>query len=440
MKNLPFFENLITREDSRIESYSSDTIMHGTPDAVYRASDPLELKEILSHCYAHRIPVTICGNQTSLTGSSITNEGLLISTENMDRILDIDLSPSFPRIIVEPGIFLAHLQDYLLKEHRLFYPPDPTSRKEVRLGGTVGTNATGEDSLLYGSTRHYMQALKFLTIDGKEHYIERRHNSPLNKEKNRAGYFLSNDPIDTLIGSEGTLVFFTEITLNPIANPPGHFMKNNPDCFSIPETAQSALYFKQNYSNEQDRDYQLDLWLLALNNHLCLENNKSLIDSTIVAFDRGKQDWLRDIRHYIPTTINEMARPYLAQGGGKIGTDWWVPIDNMELAIQKAVDESHSLGCPFYLFGHIGNGHPHFNYLTRNSAEKKAVMEMIIEQCRKATQWGGGVAGEHGIGKVKRHLLKLEYPTHTIEEMMRIKKTYDPYWILGRNTLFSFPC
>lgn len=56
--------------------------------------------------------------------------------------------------------------------------------------------------------------------------------------------------------------------------------------------------------------------------------------------------------------------------------------------------------------------------------------------CREAVALGGGVAGEHGLGKLKRNLLAVQYSPERIREMRDIKKQWDPGRILGRGNLF----
>ena len=56
--------------------------------------------------------------------------------------------------------------------------------------------------------------------------------------------------------------------------------------------------------------------------------------------------------------------------------------------------------------------------------------------CRDAVGEGGGVAGEHGLGKQKRDLLPLQWPAETISRMRDVKRTWDPEGILGRGNVF----
>jgi FAD/FMN-containing dehydrogenase len=62
---------------------------------------------------------------------------------------------------------------------------------------------------------------------------------------------------------------------------------------------------------------------------------------------------------------------------------------------------------------------------------------LVREMCREAVARGGGVAGEHGLGKIKRDLLSIQHPPERIRAMIDIKKAWDPGWILGRGNLFD---
>lgn len=471
----PSAYRMIYRGDPRMETYRSDIVLRGDPEAVFFPTNVHELREAVAFCHREKKPVTVCGNRTSLTGAPVAESGLLIAMERMNRILDIDTVRGIA--VAEPGIILADFQGRL-RDEELFYPPDPTSRKEAFLGSTVATNATGEDSLQYGSTRCHIRGLKVLLPNGTAQYFERSPQSHPPHEKNRAGYFLDGDPIDWFIGSEGTLGLITEVTVNLIRHPARHFsgvaffpslasalrfvvsacsnealspraleildaqcldvLRLHPKSFRIPEGAQAALYFKQEYTTDADYSAKLDIWSQCLENHL-RSVSPTLFNDTFVANDRAKQDLLRELRHHIPVTINEQVRQYHEAGGGKVSTDWWVPLSQIEGAIALATAEWQSLGLATYLFGHIGNGHPHINVIPHNGTERAAAQAIVQRQCQRAAAAGGGVSGEHGIGKLKRDLLRVQHPAQVIERMVALKRQFDPHWILGRNTLFPYP-
>src|SRR3990167_2691505 len=144
--------------------------------------------------------------------------------EQCNRVIDIGVDPvtKRPRATAEPGILLGDFQRQVA-EAGFFYPPDPTSRDEAQLGGKSGTNATGEDSLLYGPTRRYVRRLKLLQADGRTIEVVRKkpYRGPT---KNSAGYYLKGDPIEPFIGSEGTLGLVTEVTVDLLPASRDHFV------------------------------------------------------------------------------------------------------------------------------------------------------------------------------------------------------------------------
>ncbi len=467
---------MIPKGDPQISPYLSDVLCSGDPDLVYRARDLQDLSDILSFCHHHSIPVTVSGSRTGLAGGGVAKAGLLIVMEKLNRLIDIGVDPKGAGFATsEPGILLGDFQRQVVSQG-LFYPPDPTSRNEAQLGGTVGTNATGEDSLFYGPTRRYVRRLKFLSPAGEMTEISR--NKPyLGPTKNYAGYCLSGDPIDLLIGSEGTLGIITEVTVDCLpASPPfftawGFF----PDLESALEfivaaqtsssvrpralelidagglkivarqerppqgvsTAGAAVSFKQEYRSEQEVEERMTAWLSILDPILKKRKAIHLLDSVAMAMDAPAQEKFRSLRHAVPSFLNEEARSLMVEGGGKVSTDWWVPLDKLQKMMTEVVAESDSLGVRYIIFGHLGNGHPHINYIPKNREEMQKIRKLLLQQCTRAVRYGGGVAGEHGIGKLCHPWLKIQWPAAKINEMLRIKRQFDPHNILGRGNIFD---
>ena len=77
-------------------------------------------------------------------------------------------------------------------------------------------------------------------------------------------------------------------------------------------------------------------------------------------------------------------------------------------------------------------------YFTRNSEEREKAKQLVVEASKKAVSFGGGVAGEHGIGKIKRYLLPIQHSQAIIKKMHDLKSHYDPDWILGRDNIFKY--
>src|SRR5207248_7936277 len=156
-----------------------------------------ETRDILVRASAEKTPVTPAGGQTSTTGASITDRGVLLSMRAMNRIVDIDVAER--RAIVEPGVLLGDLKR-AVAEHGLQFAPDPTSEDDVTIGGAIACNASGARTLLYGATRPHVVALRVALADGTVHDLRRTR-----LEKNTVGYAPIHEPVDWFIGSEGTL-------------------------------------------------------------------------------------------------------------------------------------------------------------------------------------------------------------------------------------------
>ena len=60
--------------------------------------------------------------------------------------------------------------------------------------------------------------------------------------------------------------------------------------------------------------------------------------------------------------------------------------------------------------------------------------DLLAEFARRAVAVGGTVSAEHGVGKRKAHLLKLQYAPEHLEAMRAVKRRLDPSGILGRGT------
>lgn len=469
---------LLRPADAGYEAYTGDVVLTGHPDAVARPRSEAEIADLLARAHADRIPVTPAGGQTSLTGSSVATEGILLATEGMARILDIGTDPETGNAVAvaEPGIFLGQMQA-ALADLGWLYPPDPTSRNEARLGATVATNATGEDTLLYGPTRRWIRELRFVRADGSTGTLRRPPGHRPPEEKATAGYYDAVHPIDLLIGSEGTLAVITRITMDLVPVPAGVFSglaffpstrsalefvvaarrattvrpralefmdreslelaAENGEGIAWPAATRAAVAFKQEVRDETERERYLSAWLELVRRQLVAAGDPGLEDEVLLLESRRDRERLRTFRHRIPARLNEIVNGYRPAGGGKVGTDWWVPVQHLPGFVEHWRGRVAEAGARAVFYGHAGNGHPHVNFLPRDTGEKAAALSLALDMCREAVALGGGVAGEHGLGKLKRHLLAVQYSEERIRAMRDIKKDWDPRWILGRGNILE---
>jgi D-lactate dehydrogenase (cytochrome) len=144
-----------TRSDE-IENFLSDASNYkGFCEAVYFPENINDVAQILKEANNKKLPVTISGNGTGLTGARVPEGGIVISTDKLNKIIEIDEDKMYA--IAEPGVLLSDLLS-TLKGKKLLYPPDPTEN-DCYLGGTISTNASGEKTFKYGPTRTYILEL-----------------------------------------------------------------------------------------------------------------------------------------------------------------------------------------------------------------------------------------------------------------------------------------
>ncbi len=144
---------IIKTDQNEIQDYLKDASnTMGYCDSVVYPENTDDVVSILIQANEEKNKVTVCGNRTGLSGGSVPTGGIVLSTEKMNRILEINEEEKFA--IVEPGVLLS---DFLkeLKTKKLYYPPDPTELN-CFLGGTVATNASGSKTFKYGPTRAFV--------------------------------------------------------------------------------------------------------------------------------------------------------------------------------------------------------------------------------------------------------------------------------------------
>jgi D-lactate dehydrogenase (cytochrome) len=179
------------------------------------------------------------GAQSSLTGGATPMGEMVLSTEKLTRILDLDDH----HIRVEAGVSIAGLQ-HVLSQHDAWFPAAPTFTGAYA-GGVVATNAAGAATFKYGSVRKWVEALTVVLADGSSLAIRRgvsvaregclsvatdhgaievpvpAYRMP-NVVKRSAGYHAEPgmDLVDLFIGSEGTLGVITTVTFRFVTPAP----------------------------------------------------------------------------------------------------------------------------------------------------------------------------------------------------------------------------
>lgn len=405
---------------------------------------------------------------------------------------DADINEHYA--IAPPGIPLDIFQKIVQAEGYL-YPPDPTETTAL-LGGTVATNASGARTFKYGATRDYVRRIRTVLTNGDVLNIKRNlvhaneagtfvimftsgkkaeiklPSYTMPNVKNAAGYYVKPrmDLIDLFIGSEGTLGVISEVEFRLVEPPKiiipvfAHFSKeddslqfakelrkraksgetnvlsieffdkNSLDFIrvrypppKIPEESQGLVFFEQEIAKEEEISEFLEETVSLLESCNVLE--------TMASLDPDWKKESKEIRHTLPEQINSFVRSH---GTYKVATDIVVPDDALDLMMASYHEVGNEGAIPYVIFGHIGDNNLHFNFLPRNQEELAKATRACTTLLKRATELGGTISGEHGVGKktyiengTKKPYLEVMYGKDGLLSIARIKDSLDPNHILN---------
>ncbi|MCM8757435.1 MAG: FAD-binding oxidoreductase, partial [Candidatus Omnitrophica bacterium] len=155
--------------------------------------------------------------------------------------------------------------------------------------------------------------------------------------------------------------------------------------------------------------------------------------STIIGADEKSYQRLIDFRHRLPENVNSYFRKL---GIVKVAADIAVPEEAFPGQYQFYREIMQQERMETILFGHIGENHLHFNFFPRTEEEKARAYHLYEACAKRAINFGGTIAAEHGIGKIKHRWLRLMFGEKGIQEMAAIKKMIDPPCLLGLDNIF----
>ncbi|MBN1334344.1 MAG: FAD-binding oxidoreductase [Deltaproteobacteria bacterium] len=458
--------DVVTDPDVLAGYLSDASRIPGRAEALVRPCSALEVAEVVRRCQERGTPLTVSAGRTSTVGGPVPDGGWILSTEHLDGVLAV----SDERAVAQAGVRLGALQDRVEAQGRL-HPPDPTSRDECTLGATLACNASGPRTYRFGPSRDWVESVEAVLPTGEIVEADRTTPIPAGWEvprwsvpttKHAAGYVPTDNLLDLLVGSEGTLGVITRATVRLTTRPSGilgllvPFPALEPclafadavrgarcppgvcpwcieffdaraldlarvSCPALPR-AGAALWFEQPYEG----DPPFDPWMAAISGAGLPESD------VVVATEEGSLRALHAARHAVPAGVNEeAARNHMP----KVALDLAVPAP----VFPRMVEAYRAIDLPAVWFGHLGDLHVHVNLLPQSEPALERARTTALALARLAVDLGGSVAGEHGIGRTKRHLLAIQVGAATLAGFRRLKAAADPRWILNRAVLLDPP-
>ena len=351
-------------------------------------------------------------------------------------------------ITVQPGITRKALNE-AIKDTGFFFPIDPGA--DASIGGMASTRASGTNAVRYGTMRENVLALEVVTASGD---IIRTGNRA---KKSAAGYDLTR----LMVGSEGTLGIFTEITLR---------------IYPLPEAVSAAICSFTSIEAAVRTVIQTIQMGIPMARVELIDVNAVRMVNAYSKLDLREEPMLLMEFHGSPTGVKEQAeivqdianefggnafewadRPedrtrlftarhnaYFAAvasvpGCRCITTDACVPISHLADALLQCVTEADASGIPYFIVGHVGDGNFHFGYLIDpdNDAQREQAEQLNQQLVQRAIALGGTCTGEHGIGVHKQGFLQDEAGDGAVQMMRAIKQALDPKNILNPGKIFQ---
>jgi FAD/FMN-containing dehydrogenase/Fe-S oxidoreductase len=144
--------------------YATDaSVYREMPQAVALPKNEADICKLVRFAREHRTSLIPRTAGTSLAGQ-VVGPGIVVDvSHHLNRILDVD--PDRRRVRVQPGVIRNEL-NLALAPYKLFFAPETSTQNRAMIGGMVGNNSCGANSVIYGSTRDHLISVRAVLSDG----------------------------------------------------------------------------------------------------------------------------------------------------------------------------------------------------------------------------------------------------------------------------------
>ncbi len=475
------------------------------PQIVLRSDNEKEISSLLQLAKKHHLPVTFRAAGTSLSGQAISDSILIVAGKHWEGYTILD---DGKRIRLQPGLIGQRVND-LLRPYGRKFAPDPASVKSAMVGGIVMNNASGMNCGTHANSDKMLSSVRIVLADGTlldtgsdesrrafaaSHpdfirRIEELRDSVLANaklcERIRYKYAIKNvtglnilpfvrftDPFDIIthlmVGSEGTLAFLSEVTMNTE--------------YDYPHKASAMLYFKEIKEAcravvamkklvNADGEWivkgaeLLDKKSLASVNDTTGENLTAVLTETKATTAEALQQNIAQIAAclaafdtYQPVRFTDRPEEYSkywairsgifpAVGGTrKLGTTCL--IEDVAFHIEDLPEATADLQALIAghgyddacIYGHALEGNYHFilNQSFHTEAEVKRYEEMMNDVKRLVVdKYDGSLKAEHGTGRNMAPFVRYEWGDEAFALMKAVKELFDPDGLLNPGVIFN---
>lgn len=497
-------------DDASRARYATDaSIYQMVPEAVLVPRDIEDVQAAMQVAREEGVPVLPRGGGTSQCGQTVNRAVVLDNTRHLNGILDIDAEKLTAR--VQPGLVLDEL-NRALKPHGLWFPVDPSTASRCTLGGMAANNSSGGKSLRYGIMRDNVRSISAILPDGTRARFNGADPEPgtyadlvadmralgkreadeidarFPKVQRRVGGYnidalVGNDVnmAHLLVGSEGTLAYFTELELS-LAHLPGqkvtgvcHF----PTFYAAMDAAQHLVTL-----NPQGVEL-IDDTMIALGRDI------PLFRKTIEAFVEGEPAALLLVEFAEGSAEGNAAKLVeLSQLMGDLGfsfsasgSAWGGVVPVTDNALQGAIAEYRKAGlnvmmsmkeagkpisfvedCAvalpdlaeytqgvtdvFTKYGSKGTWYAHASVgclhvrpvlNMRQDADVKKMRSMAEEIFDLVKHYKGSHSGEHGDGIVRSEFHQKMFGKRIVSAFEEVKARFDPHGVMNPGKIVHAP-
>ena len=492
-------KNRIYRDELRRLAWGTDAGFYRlVPQVVLRSKNEDEVSSILQVASKYKVPVTFRAAGTSLSGQSVSDSVLVVAGKNWENISTSDEGKT---VVLQPGVIGSKVNDFLRQYGRKF-GPDPASIKSAMVGGIVMNNASGMSCGTWANSDRMLLSGRIVLVDGtvldtadqnSRLAFSRSHSQFIKEieslrdevladkelvERIKHKYSIKNvtglnllplitftDPFDIIlhlmVGSEGTLGFLSEVTMNTLKIAP--LQANAMVYFTdMAEAARAVIAMRTLGVSAAEMLDKRSLasvnageieGLTAVLTMVEAEDQHELADKVKAVTDilndfktYGTVEFTTDpeeygqfwaIRSGIFPTVGGMRRP----GTTCLIEDVAFHVEDLAEAV---TDLSELLDKHGYddscIYGHALEGNFHFIINQSFDSEKEIqrykdmindVGELVVKK------YDGSLKAEHGTGRNMAPYVEYEWGDKAFKVMKRIKNIFDPDNILNPGVIFN---